>query len=101
MATDNSFLPVAWEYREVIDEQIATGTRGKIFYFSGTEVADAEGRVIRMEEIPGQGVFIVLEPALQIRIDRIITLFGKPGAAYDEYDAFANACLSCKGGYEE
>lgn len=32
-----------------------------------------------------------------IRIDRIITLFGKPGAAYDEYDAFANACLNCAG----
>lgn len=98
---DNSYLPVPWEYKEVIGEQIGKQASGKIFYFSGPEVTAAEGRILRMEETPGEGVFIILEPAARIRIDRIITLFGKPGAAYDEYDAFANACLSCKGGYEE
>ncbi len=101
ISMDNSYLPVAWEYREVIGEQLAKHASGKIFYFSGQEIAEAEGRILRMEEAPGEGVFIILDPEGRIRIDRIITLFGKPGAAYDEYDAFANACLSCKGGYEE
>ncbi len=43
-------------------------------------------------------MFITLDSGAQIRIDRIITLFGKPGAAFDEYDAFANQCLSCTAG---
>jgi hypothetical protein len=98
---ESSYLPVSWEYKEVIEEQIAGKNSGKIFYFSDGNVADAEGRVLRMDEIAGQGVFIIMEDGKDIRIDRIITLYGKPGAAYDEYDAYANACLSCKGGYEE
>ena len=98
---DNSYLPVSWEYKEVITEAIQRKASGKIFYFFDGQVESAEGQVIRMEEVAGNGVFIQLTPPNSIRIDRIITLFGKPGAAYDEYDAFANACLSCKGGYEE
>jgi hypothetical protein len=44
-------------------------------------------------------MYLNVSPEKQIRIDRIITLFGKPGAAYDEYDSFANQCLACTGGY--
>ncbi|HEY0898978.1 MAG TPA: hypothetical protein VGD90_06570 [Sphingobacteriaceae bacterium] len=98
---DNSYLPVSWEYKEVIAEAIERKTSGKVFYFSGEQVESAEGQVTGMEEIAGSGVFVKLTPEHSIRIDRIITLFGKPGAAYDEYDAFANACLSCQGGYRE
>ena len=53
-----------------------------------------------MEEVNGKGIFITLDTGSAIRIDRIITLYGKPGAAFDEYDAFANQCLSCTGGYD-
>jgi len=78
-------------------------TTGKIFYFckEGDEVVcSAEGRILSMEEINGEGIFIHLDPKASIRIDRIITLFGKPGAAYDEYDAYANACMECTGGHD-
>lgn len=98
---DNSYLPVSWDYREVIAEALEKKASGKVFYFAGVQVESAEGQIISMEDIAGEGVFIKISPDHSIRIDRIITLFGKPGAAYDEYDAFANACLSCKGGYEE
>ncbi|HKG08696.1 MAG TPA: hypothetical protein VKB19_19660 [Pedobacter sp.] len=53
-----------------------------------------------MKEFKSDGVFILLEPESKIRIDRIITIFGKPGAAYDEYDGYASSCMSCLGGYE-
>lgn len=100
-AMENSYLPVPWEYKEVIAEAIDRKTAGKVFYFSDQQVESAEGQILSMEEIAGRGVFIKITPDHSIRIDRIITLFGKPGAAYDEYDAFANACLNCTGGYEE
>ena len=101
MKIENSYSPVEYVYREVIEEEIAKRTNGKVFYFNGEQVVDSvEGRIVKMEEIDGKGLFITLDPAARIRIDRIITLFGKPGAAFDEYDDYANQCLSCTGGYD-
>jgi len=99
---ETSYLPVPWVHREVIEEEIEKGTKGKIFYFAGEKLVDsAEGRIKTMEDIPGKGMFITLEPEKRIRIDRIITLFGMPAAAYEEYNAFADSCMDCMGGYEK
>lgn len=96
---ETTYTPVPYEYRESIEEQIAKATTGKIFFWSpDNKVDEAVGRVVRMEEVSGSGIYAVLEPAARVRIDRIITLFGKPGAAYDEYDAYANACMACTAG---
>jgi hypothetical protein len=98
---DTSYTPVPYVHREVIDEEIAKQTQGKVFFFSdGNTVESAEGKIIRFEEVSNQGLFITMDTEAHIRIDRIITLFGKPAAAYDEYDAYANACLDCMGGYD-
>ena len=98
---ETSYTPVQYVFREVIEEEIAKKTEGKIFHFLGDNVVDAfEGIITRIEEIPGKGIFILMNDERQIRIDRIITLFGKPGAAFDEYDAYANACMNCTGGDE-
>ncbi|MGE8291102.1 MAG: hypothetical protein ACN6ON_05470 [Sphingobacterium sp.] len=96
---ENAYLPVAWEYREVIEGQIRKRNRGKIFYFEeGSKLGEAEGAILEMTE-EKKGVFILTENGHRIRIDRIITLFGKIGAAYDEYNEFADACMDCTGGY--
>lgn len=101
MNLEMSYTPVQYVYREVIAEEIAKYTRGKIFYFKADQTVEStEGRVTDIQEVSGKGLFILLDSSELIRIDRIITLFGKPGAAYDEYDAYANQCLSCTGGYE-
>lgn len=98
---DTSYSPVQYVYKEIIEEEIAGRTKGKIFYFQGDQTVDSTtGSIVKMDEINGEGLFITLDTELRIRVDRIITLFGKPGAAYDEYDAYANACLSCTGGYD-
>jgi hypothetical protein len=99
MAT--SFSPVQYVFREIIEEEIAKLTEGKVFFFDDNDKVDSfEGRVVKMVELPQLGIFICMIPERQIRIDRIITLFGKPGAAFDEYDNYANQCLSCTGGYD-
>lgn len=91
------YTPVAWEYKDVIQEQITKGTNGKIFFFEqGAEIGEGKGQILEMKEIKNEGTFIFLDSATRIRIDRIITLFGKPGAAYDEYEAYANTCSDCK-----
>lgn len=96
----DSYLPVAWEYREIIEEQINKKSKGKVFYFGeDNKVEETQGTVVEMTEEKGAGMFIIMDTGFRIRIDRIITLFGKIGAAYDEYDAYANACMDCMGGY--
>lgn len=96
-----SYLPVAWEYREMIEEAILKNSQGKIFFFCKEEgVCEGKGIIVEMKELKNEGLFLVLDNEHHIRIDRIITLFGKPGAAYDEYDAYANACMNCTGGDE-
>lgn len=97
---ENSYLPVQWVYREVAAEQIARGASGKIFYFSDGQVCEISDTVLSLKDEP-EGVFLYLQGGASIRLDRVITLFGKPGAAYDEYDAFANACMDCNGGYSQ
>ena len=95
----SSYLPVQHVYKEVIHEEITKNSTGKIFYFDGDDqVSVVEGRIISLKEIETQGLFIGMDPQASIRVDRIITLFGKPGPAYDAYDAFANACMDCSGG---
>ncbi|MDF3079302.1 MAG: hypothetical protein K0S09_3191 [Sphingobacteriaceae bacterium] len=99
---ETSYTPVAWEFREVIEEQIEKQAFGKIFFFCSEDgICSEEGRVRALEEIAGEGLFLVLDSHRKIRIDRIITLYGKPGAAYDEYDSYANSCMDCNGGYEK
>jgi hypothetical protein len=96
---DTSYTPVPYDCRETIEEEISKKSHGKIFFWAdGQKVDEQTGRIERLEDIPDKGMFITLDSGAQIRIDRIITLFGKPGAAFDEYDAFANQCLSCTAG---
>lgn len=98
---DSSYLPIAWEYREVIEEQIAKETRGKVFFFSAADgIGEAEGRAVELKDVSGAGLFLVLDNGTEVRADRIITLFGKPGAAFDEYQAYGNSCMDCTGGYD-
>src|SRR5690606_19485785 len=99
---ETSYLPVAWEYREVIEEEIEKKTVGKIFYFCTQKgICEAQGQAVRLEDVKNKGLFVVLDSGATIRVDRIITLFGKPGAAYDEYDAYGSSCMDCMGGYEK
>lgn len=94
-----SYTPVQYCYREVIEDMITTHRTGKVFYFNAKgEVDCVEGEVVALTELTSKGLFINLAPEATVRIDRIITLFGKPGAAYDEYDAYANACMECNYG---
>lgn len=96
------YLPVAWEYREVIEEEIEKKTTGKVFYFCAEEgICEGQGQILCMEEEKNKGLFVLLDSGSKIRVDRIITIFGRPGAAYDEYDAYGSSCMDCMGGYEK
>lgn len=94
-----TYTPVPYEFREVLEEQIGNRKSGKVFFWSADEKVDEQsGTIIRLDERPGEGLFAVFDSGISLRIDRIITLFGKPGPGFEAYDAFANQCLSCTAG---
>lgn len=95
-----AYTPVDCVYREVASEELLKGTCGKIFYYTPEQgVLEAEGRLTAVEEVDQTGVFLFLDSGERVRIDRVITMFGKPGAAYEAYDAYANACMDFMGGF--
>lgn len=91
----DTFSPVDPEFITILQEKISAHTSGKVFFF-GTkgEVAEADGQITELVQSE-KGKFANVGDAL-VRIDKIITLFGRPGPAYDEYDRYANACLTCE-----
>src|SRR5690606_41117868 len=65
--SDTSYLPVAWEYREVIEEAMEQKTAGKVFYFCEEEgICEALGKVARMNEIDREGLFIIMDNGMKI-----------------------------------
>ena len=64
-------LLLAWEYREIIEEQIKAQATGKIFYFCTEEtIYVAAGRIVKMKEIKGSGIFIHLNPSTPFELTR-------------------------------
>lgn len=96
----SDYLPVPFDFREIIEEQKQSGKDGLIHYFIGVkEIESARGAIVKIIKNE-KGEFLHLHGGDTIRLDKIITLYGKPGPSYDAYDAFANACFSCMGGMD-
>jgi hypothetical protein len=94
-----SYTPVPYDFREVLDERIRQKATGKVFFWSEDEqVAELAGRIMEVEERSGEGLFAHFDSDTSVRLDRIITLFGRPGPGFEAYDSFANQCLSCTAG---
>jgi hypothetical protein len=92
------YLPVDPDYIDELVRWSQLRESVKVFYFSGPEsirdVTGIFGGVIRKD----RDDYCVIGGS-EIRLDKIITMAGKPGPAYDTYDAFSNACLDCNLGY--
>lgn len=74
----------------------------KVHYFdSNGKVDDAHGEVEKILKVEKKGEFLLFRNNNQVRLDRIITINGSPGPAYDEYDRYALQCLECMGGMDD
>lgn len=95
-----SYMPVDSTVMEFLEaEKNKDNTR--VFYFgNGAEVLETSGKVTGLESNDGFEYFLKFEDGNRVRIDRIITYNLKPGPAFDEYDAYALECLTCKAGYD-
>jgi hypothetical protein len=95
------YLPVDPEYYEMIEKEKAEKETAVIHYFTeGNSLGEAKGKLKEITVNESHEDFVTLADGEKVRIDRIIALNGKPGPAYDEYDAYALACLDCMGGMD-
>jgi hypothetical protein len=68
----------------------------KVFYFgTGSDVEEVKGKITGLVKTDAFEEYLAFDSGDKVRVDRIITVNGKPGPAYDEYDAYALACLNC------
>ncbi len=70
----------------------------KLFFFIGPDSIDVVSGLIKGIVVRDHEEFCSIDD-MEVRLDKIIAINGKPGPAYDLYDAFANACLNCNLGY--
>lgn len=91
----DKYLPVDPDLIEIAQQYVKGERIGKVHYFDPKGgVGLAEGKLtglIKSED----GLFLDVADE-KVRFDKIITILGRPGAAYDEYDRFANVCFTCE-----
>ena len=95
---EDPYLPVDCDY---YDELAMLSDRMKViklFFFLGPDFLDDVTGTVEDIMTRDHAEFCIIG-GREIRLDKIITIDGKPGPAYDQYDAFANACLNCNLGY--
>lgn len=90
-----NYHPVSPDYYEIFSEEQGKEF-SKIFFFGeDITIEEAKGKINGLINAGSMGEFLVFDSGDEVRIDRIITINGIPGPAYDEYDAYALACLNC------
>ena len=97
------YMPINPDYTELLEAEM-TNSNSRVIYFSFSsepELEESNGKILKIENVKDEGSFLVFESGDKVRIDRIVVINGKPGPAYDEYDAYALAPLTCKAGYDE
>jgi hypothetical protein len=97
---EQGFMPVDPVYYDIFAQE-QEKEYSKIFYFvSGTDLEEASGKITGIKKNESNEEYLHFDTGNCARIDRIVTINGKPGPAYDEYDRYALACLDCNSGMD-
>ncbi len=98
---NTKFIPVDPDYHEMIEKERNEKDTAVIHYFKNENtIGEEKEKITGITTNHRNEEFVSLANGKGIRIDRIIVVNGKPGPAYDEYDAYALACLDCMGGMD-
>lgn len=97
------YMPIDSDYTELLEKEMAKDNSRVIFFFFSEEpqLEESNGKIKKIEDIKDEGSFLIFYNGDMVRLDRIVVINGIPGPAYDEYDAYALAPLTCKAGYDE
>ncbi len=97
----DKYSPVDPDFYDII-EDIREKRVSILIHFFGpkNELNDARGAIQEVVGNKEHEEFLILDSGCKARLDRIITLNGRPGPAFDEYDAYSLACLDCTAGMD-
>lgn len=96
------YLPVDQDYFEIFDREMEK-EEARVIYFAFSdepELEELRGKIMKIREIKDEGYYLFFENGDRVRLDRIVVINGIPGPAYDEYDSYALAPLTCQAGYD-
>ncbi|MDY9919310.1 MAG: hypothetical protein U2P89_10625 [Proteiniphilum sp.] len=97
------YMPVDPGYFELFEREMEKND-ARVIYFafaSEPELEESRGKIIEVDDKGQEGLFLLFENGDEVRLDRIIVINGIPGPAYDEYDSYALAPLTCQAGYDD
>ena len=97
------YMPIDSDYTELLEKEMAKDNSRVIFFSFSEEpqLEESNGKIKKIKDIKDEGSFLLFDNGDMVRLDRIVVINGIPGPAYDEYDAYALAPLTCKAGYDE
>ncbi|MDD4109604.1 MAG: hypothetical protein PHH93_12880 [Prolixibacteraceae bacterium] len=98
---ENQFIPVDPDFYDKIKELKKKNILIQVHFFGfENELKRVKGVIKGIIINNKREEFLEFDSGDNVRLDRIITLDGKPGPAFDEYDGYALACLECTGGMD-
>lgn len=89
----HEYIPVHCDFYDEVALHATERTTGKIHYFRSLEekvLASSSGPVLDI--VTEYKVEYLITRQDRIRLDRIVSIFGKPGPAFDVYQSFGNSC---------
>jgi len=96
------YSPVHMDYFEMIENEIIKNNEAKVHYFvKNAELGIVKDKINKIITINKFEKYLLFYNGSKVRIDRIVTLNGIPGPAFDEYDSYALACLECMAGMDD
>ena len=96
-----AYLPIDPDFFDYFEKEKKNDSTKVIYFGEGTNLEEVNDKIEVIVKKNGSEYFLLFKTGEEVRVDRIIVYNGKPGPAFDEYDAFALECLSCRAGYEE
>ena len=96
-----TYLPIDPDFFELFEKEKENDSTRVVYFGEGTKQEEVNGKIKGIVKKEGNEFFMTFNTGEEVRVDRIIVYNGKPGPAFDEYDAYALECLTCKAGYEE
>ena len=95
------YLPIDPDFFDLFEKEMEKDSIRVVYFSEDKNLEEVNGKVEAIMKKSGSEYFMKFQKGEEVRVDRIVVYNGKPGPAFDEYDAYALECLSCKAGYEE
>lgn len=94
------YLPIDPDFFDYFEEEKENDSTKVVYFGEGPNLEEVNGKIEDIIKKSGAEYFLQFKMGEEVRVDRIIVYNGKPGPAFDEYDAYALECLTCRAGYD-